>query len=79
MTIILGIKLSNKENNAVEFQKILTKFNCIIKTRVGINSNSIFCSSLGIILLHIEDEEKAINLEKELIEISGIEIQRMVF
>ena len=79
MTIILGIKLSDKQNNAVEFQKILTKFNCIIKTRVGINSNSIFCSSLGIILLHIEDEEKAIKMEKELIEISGIEIQRMVF
>ena len=79
MTVILGIKLSDKENNAVGFQKILTKFNCIIKTRVGINSNSIFCSNLGIILLHIEDEEKAINMEKELIEISGIEIQRMVF
>lgn len=79
MTVILGVKLSDKENNAVEFQKILTKFNCIIKTRIGINSNTIFCSNLGIILLHIEDEEKAIKMEKELIEISGIEIQRMVF
>ena len=79
MTIILGIKLSDKKNNAVEFQKILTKFNCIIKTRIGINSNSIFCSNLGIILLHLEDEEKAIKMEKELIESSGIEIQRMVF
>lgn len=79
MTIILGIKLSDKQNNAIEFQQILTKFNCIIKTRVGINSSSIFCSSLGIILLHIEDEEKSIKMEKELIEISGIEIQRMVF
>ena len=79
MTIILGIKLSDKKNNAVEFQRILTKFNCIIKTRIGINSNSIFCSSLGIILLHIEDEENSLKMEKELIEISGIEIQRMVF
>ena len=79
MTVILGIKLSDKKNKAVEFQKILTKFNCVIKTRIGINSSSIFCSSLGIILLHIEEEETSIKVEKELIEISGIEIQRMVF
>lgn len=79
MTVILGIKLSDKQNNAVEFQSILTKFNCIIKTRIGLNSSSIFCSNLGIILLHIEDEENSLKIEKELIEISGIEIQRMIF
>lgn len=79
MTTIVGIKLPDKLNNAVEFQKILTKFNCIIKMRIGINNSSIFCSSNGIILLQIEDSEKAIALEKELLEISGIELQRMIF
>ncbi len=79
MTIILGIKLSEKEENAVEFQRMLTKFNCIIKMRIGINNSSIFCSSSGIILLQIEKTEDAISLEKALIEISEIEIQRMVF
>ena len=79
MTIILGIKLPQKEENAVEFQKKLTEFNCIIKMRIGINNSSIFCSSNGIILLQIENTEKAIDLERELLEISGIEIQRMIF
>ena len=79
MTIILGIKLPNKLNNAVEFQKVLTDFNCIIKMRIGINYSSIFCSSTGIILLQIEDKPEALMLEKTILEISEIEIQRMVF
>ncbi|MBQ4077758.1 hypothetical protein IJD15_01060 [bacterium] len=79
MTIILGIKLPNKLNNAVEFQKILTDFNCIIKMRIGMNNSSIFCSSSGIILLQIDDKPEAVMLEKTLLEISEIEIQRMVF
>ncbi len=79
MTIIIGIKLPDKINNAVEFQKILTEFNCTIKMRIGINNSSIFCSSNGIILLQLENTEKAIDLERELLEISGIELQRMIF
>lgn len=79
MTIILGIKLPDKEHNAVEFQKILTKFNCIIKMRIGINNSSVFCSSKGIILLQIESIDNALQIEKELLEISEIELQRMIF
>lgn len=79
MTIIIGIKLPEKLNNAVEFQKILTEFNCTIKMRIGINNSNIFCSSNGIVLLQLENTEKAIDLERELLEISGIEIQRMIF
>ena len=79
MTVIIGIKLSDKNNNAVEFQKILTEFNCVIKLRIGINNSSIFCSQTGIILLQIERNEDAINIERALIEIEGIELQRMTF
>lgn len=79
MTVIIGVKLPNKEDNAVEFQKILTKFNCIIKVRLGINSTSIFCSNTGIILLQIDNDEDSLKVEKELLNIDGIEIQRMVF
>ena len=79
MTVILGIKLPEKEANAVEFQKKLTEFNCLIKMRIGINNSSIFCSSSGIILLQIDNNENAITLEKSLIEISGIELQKMIF
>jgi len=79
MTVILGVKLADKEDNAIRFQQILTKFNCIIKLRVGINNTTIFCSSFGIVLLQIDDNDSSIELEKELIEISGIEIQKMIF
>ncbi len=79
MTVIIGIKLPNKEDNAVELQKVLTKFNCIIKMRLGINSTSIFCSSIGIILLQTDSNDDALKIEKELLDISGIELQRMVF
>lgn len=79
MTVIIGLKLPDKLHNAVELQKILTEFNCIIKMRIGINNSSIFCSSNGIILLQVENSENAINLEQALLEISGIEIQRMIF
>lgn len=79
MTVILGIKLPNKEENAVELQKILTEFNCIIKMRIGINNSSIFCSSNGIILLQIENKENALNVEKAVLEIDNIELQRMIF
>lgn len=79
MTIIIGIKLPNKRDNAVELQKILTKFNCIIRMRIGINNTNIFCSTDGIVLLQVENKEKSIELEKELLEISEIELQRMIF
>ncbi len=79
MTVILGIKINDKVKNAIELQRILTEFNCIIKLRIGINNSTIFCSSSGIILLEIDQEEDAFKLEKSLLEIESIEIQRMIF
>ena len=79
MTVIIGIKLKDKNNNSLELQKILTEFNCEIKLRVGINNSSFLCSSYGIILLQIDSLDSAIKLENSLINISGIEIERMIF
>lgn len=79
MTVIIGVKLPQKCENSLEFQRILTEFNCCIKLRIGINSTSLFCSSIGIILLQIDKNDDAVNLEKELLNISEIELQRMVF
>ncbi len=79
MTIIIGVKLADKECNAIEFQRILTKYNCIIKLRLGINNTSLFCQTSGIILLQTDNTVQTQQLEKELLNISGIEIQRMIF
>jgi len=79
MTVIIGVKLKEKGNNSAEFQKILTEFNCEIKLRIGINNSSFLCSSYGIILLQLDSLDSAIKLENSLINISGIEIERMIF
>ncbi len=79
MTVIIGVKLSEKEENAVKFQQILTDYNCIIKLRIGINTTSLLCSNIGIILLQIDKNDDALKLEKAIIEVEGIEIQRMIF
>ncbi len=79
MTVIVGIKLSDQQKDAVEFQEILSEFNCIIKLRIGIKNSEIFYNSTNIVLLQTEDDEKTIELEKNLLEIPGIELQRMIF
>lgn len=80
MITILGIKMNDRLENAVAFQAILTKYGCAIKTRIGLhNIETTACAPYGIILLEVIDEEKALLIEKELLEINEIELQRMVF
>ena len=80
MTVIMGIRLDNRANTAIEFQKILTNFGCIIKTRLGLHDVSgNKCAPNGIILLEVIDDKEAEVFEKELCTIDGIEIQLMKF
>ena len=80
MITILGIKLPDRKNTAQEFQRIITNYGCIIKTRIGLHSlQGGFCTPYGIILLEIIDDKKIKELEAELIKIDNIEIQSMIF
>ncbi len=80
MVTILGIKVNDRMEHATDLQSILTKFGCSIKTRLGMhNAGTESCAPFGVILLEIVDKDEALKIEKELLEISGIEIQRMVF
>lgn len=80
MTTIMGIRLDKRVDTAIEFQKILTQFGCIIKTRLGLHDVSCGkCAPNGIIILEVIDDEEARNFEKELCKIEGIEIQLMHF
>ena len=79
MTVIIGIKLQDKEENSAQLQNVLTKYNCIIKLRLGINNTSFLCSKNGIILLQTDNNDIELSLEKDLLNINGIEIQRMIF
>lgn len=79
-TTILGVKVNDRIEHATELQTILTKNGCDIKTRIGLHTTGTdFCSPFGIILLEITEEDAALGIEKELLEIDEIEIQRMVF
>lgn len=80
MTTIMGVRLDNRTQTAIEFQKTLTEHGCIIKTRLGLHDASAnACSPNGLIIMEIIDDEKAKDFEKELCNIDGIEIQVMRF
>ena len=80
MTTIIGIKISNRLESAVSVQEILTKYGCIIKTRIGLHEEiNGRCSPRGLILLEIINDEESIKIANELCDIEEIEIQQMKF
>lgn len=80
MTVIVGLKINNKQENALKVQQILTENGCKIKTRIGLNVvEKDECSASGLILLEIVDEHEAEKIVKELEKINEIEIQQMKF
>ncbi len=78
---ILGVLITNREKEAGNVQRILTKFGCTIKTRLGLHeiSNDL-CSPCGLILLELlGDTSEMDKLEKELDQLSGVQLKKMVF
>lgn len=76
MTTILGINLTNRAECSEEFQKILTKYGCSIRTRIGLHhSEQDVCLNRGIVILDLIDdgEELAAELSK------NWEVQTMKF
>jgi len=80
-TIILGIKLENRVQIAVDFQNIVTKYGCNIKTRLGLHPVSEgLCSPSGVVLLELIGDKAILDeLEAELRTLSGADIQKMTF
>ena len=80
MTTIIGIRLDNRTQTALDFQKTLTSYGCIIKTRLGLHDVAAnVCSPNGIILLEVIDDTQAVEFKNELGKIAGAEIQTMKF
>ncbi len=79
--VIIGIHLTDRVNNATELQKVLSRFGCSIKTRLGLHEASdTECSPEGIILLEFTgDEKEKDDLIKSLEGISGVETQTICF
>ncbi|MFO7924805.1 MAG: hypothetical protein R6U58_14060 [Bacteroidales bacterium] len=78
---ILGVLITNREKEAGNVQSLLTKFGCSIKTRLGLHEISTdLCSPCGLILLELlGDTSEMDKLEKELDQLSGVQLRKMVF
>jgi hypothetical protein len=78
---ILGIYLPDREHKSEVVQSLLTKFGCSIRTRLGLHEVTEDKSFMGgIILLEMIGEIKEIKkLEKELSEIQGLIVKKMIF
>jgi len=69
MTTIFGIRLDNRTQTALDFQKVLTHYGCSIKTRLGLHDvNDNVCAPNGLILLEIIDDAEAAKMKEELLE-----------
>lgn len=67
MTTIIGIQLTERNNDSIKFQEILTNYGCSITTRIGLHhSGNETCSNSGIILLDTIGDNKDLieNLKK---------------
>lgn len=80
MTTIFGVRLDNRTQTAVDFQKVLTHFGCSIKTRLGLHDvNDNVCAPNGLILLEVINDEEATKMKGELMAIPNLELQSMKF
>ncbi|MDZ5254283.1 hypothetical protein [Clostridium sp. LIBA-8841] len=69
MYTIMAIKLSPRTTVAPKVQEILTRYGCIIHTRIGLHeATENTCSTSGLILLNLtpNEKEEIENLDKEL-------------
>ena len=54
MTVIMGIEINNRAEEAVKFQQILTEHGCNIRTRIGLHPIGEYnCINSGIVLLEV--------------------------
>ena len=79
--MIMGILVYDRIKEAGLTQKVLSRHAGLIRTRLGFHELSAeVCSRVGTILLVLEgNPESWEQLEKDLLEIGGIEIRKMQF
>ena len=78
MTTIIGIKLTNRTETSAEFQTVISRYGCAIKTRIGLHSTCHnVCANFGIILLEVLDDSVVVQLKKDLTELDGTIVNSM--
>jgi hypothetical protein len=78
---ILGVMINDPAKGADKIQSILTKYGCVIRTRLGMHDmDEEYASDTGLMLLElIGDMHECLRLENELLALDGLEVQKMVF
>ena len=78
---IIGLLITDRIKEAGRTQQVLTKYAHVIKSRLGFHEvTEDVCSRIGVVILQLAgSSEECHQLEVELGQIGGLEIQRMVF
>ena len=78
---ILGVMINDPSKGADKIQNILTKYGCCIRTRLGMHDiDEEYASETGLMLLEIMgDLHECLRLENELLDLEGVDVQKMVF
>jgi len=74
---VLLILIDGRKKSAVNVQKILTEWGCLIKTRLGIHDGVLDnCSEHGLLFIELAgDEEKFIEMRRKLELLPGVSAQ----
>jgi len=74
---VLLILIDGRKKSAVNVQKILTEWGCLIKTRLGIHDGVLDnCSEHGLLFIELAgDEEKFIEMRRKLQLLPGVSAQ----
>ena len=72
---IMAIMVDNRKEEAVQVQKILSGWGCLIKTRLGIHDGVLDnCTNYGLIILElVGDKEKHEELKSKLNVLPGVQ------
>lgn len=75
----MAVTIDPRSAHAPQVQTVLTKYGCIIKTRLGlheVSQNS--CSEAGLIILHIHSSLDEIKVfENDLLDVEGVKVKYM--
>ena len=57
MSAIIGISVGNRIEEATKLQELLTKYGCLIKTRIGLHDMGDYkCLNYGVVLIQVVDK-----------------------
>lgn len=75
---VAAVLINNRTVNATEVQEVLTKYGCMIKTRLGLHEAGNACSDNGLLILQLcGDKAEVDNMLKELNAIQGVKAKNI--